>query len=62
MFSSLTNEKVGNCTSEIPGIKSPKLLSPLVSSQPHNVVKYIMYVLHNQSKGIKHEEIHRDAY
>ena len=36
--------------------------SELVSSQLYNVVKYIMSVLHNQSKGIKHEEIHRDAY
>ena len=34
----------------------------LVSSQLYNVVKYIMYVLHNQPKGIKNEEIHRDTY
>lgn len=34
----------------------------LVSSQPYNVVKYISYVPHIQLEGIKHEEIHRDAY
>ena len=34
---------------------------PLVSSQRYNVVKYIMYVLHNQLKGIEYEEIHRDT-
>ncbi len=33
-----------------------------MSSQLYNVVKYIMYVLHNQPKGIKNEEIHRDTY
>ncbi len=34
----------------------------LVSSQSYNVVKYISYVPHIQLEGIKHEEIHCDAY
>ncbi|MCD4844316.1 MAG: hypothetical protein K8R25_07520 [Methanosarcinales archaeon] len=34
----------------------------LVSSQPYNVVKYIIYVLHNKPKGIEYEEIHCDTY
>jgi adenylate kinase family enzyme len=36
--------------------------STLVSSQSYNVVKYISYVPHIQLEGIKHEEIHCDAY
>ncbi|MDL1969307.1 MAG: restriction endonuclease subunit S [Deltaproteobacteria bacterium] len=35
---------------------------PLVSSQLYNVVKYIIYVLHNKPKGIEYEEIHCDTY
>ena len=38
------------------------LIEQLVLSQPYNVVKYIIYVLHNQLEGIENEEIHRDAY
>jgi len=38
------------------------LIEQLESSQPYNVVNYIMYVLHNQLEGIENEEIHRDAY
>jgi dipeptidyl aminopeptidase/acylaminoacyl peptidase len=34
----------------------------LVSSQPYNVVTYIMYVLHNQLEGIEYEEIHCNTY
>jgi len=36
--------------------------TPLVSSQPYNVVNYIMYVLHNQLEGIEYEEIHCNPY
>ena len=37
-------------------------LKDLVSSQPYNVVNYIMYVLHNQLEGIEYEKIHCNTY
>jgi len=34
----------------------------LVSRQYHNVVKYIIYCLHNQPRRIEYEEVHCDAF